>query len=57
MSPRPGTIEVCEECEAHINGALCPDDCEIYQDLQAEYHADLEHDRRRDNRMEESLNE
>lgn len=36
MTVQPGTIEVCEDCEIHLNGALCPDDCKIYQDLKAD---------------------
>ncbi len=40
MNTQPGNIEACEECETHINGAVCSDDCEIYQDLKAE--ADFE---------------
>ena len=35
MSAQAGTIEVCEGCPC--KGGVCDSDCEIYQDLQAEY--------------------
>lgn len=41
MSAQPGTIEACQECEININSALCPDDCEVYQELRAEYEYEM----------------
>lgn len=35
MSAQAGTIEACEGCPC--KGGVCNSDCEIYQDLKAEY--------------------
>ena len=51
MSATPGRIEACNNCD--YQDTVCPADCEIYQDLRAEYYADVEHDKRKDDRMEE----
>lgn len=45
--------EDCEQCDEHIEPYGCSNhNCPIYQDIES-YHADLEHDRRKDRRLEE----
>ena len=39
MSAQPGRIEACKECD--YQDIVCPDDCEIYQDLKAEAEYEL----------------
>ena len=34
MSAQPGRIDVCKDCD--YQDTVCPNDCQIYQDLKAE---------------------
>lgn len=44
MSAHPGTIEACNKCD--YKDTVCDSDCEIYQDLKAEYEYEVREDRR-----------
>jgi len=35
MSAKPGSIDRCKNCP--YRGTVCPESCQIYQDLKAEY--------------------
>ena len=39
MSAQPGRIEACKGCD--YQDIVCPDDCEIYQDLRDEYELEV----------------
>ena len=39
MSAQPGNIEACKDCD--YQDIVCPDDCEIYKDLRAEYELEI----------------
>ena len=43
MSAQPGTIDRCKNCPHR--GLVCPESCEVYQDLRAEYLNEIERER------------
>ena len=46
MSAQPGTIDRCKNCPHR--GLVCPESCEVYQDLKAEYLNEIERESERE---------